>query len=159
MKTKFITCLMLLAFFGQAQAAEVGVTLSIGAAVKNISEIAIGQGKSSLSIVAEGAGKIVAQGKAVRFHALCSIVDTLMAKEVVSGVGDCEFKSVDGGTLYAHFQTMQGYGDRGHLTFSGGTQSFARVTGSVPVEVSVNPTLVGKMVFFVENLNDQPSAK
>jgi hypothetical protein len=116
-----------------------------------MSEVPIAPGKSTLSIIAEGAGKLVAQNEAIRFSILCTIVDTLMAKEVVEGVGDCELKSPEGGTLYAHFQTAPGYGDRGRVTFNDGSKNFARITGSVPVVVSVNPAKVGKMVFFVES--------
>lgn len=159
MKSNLLAALGLLAAFSEAQAAEPEVTLQVGAAVKNISEVHIAPGKSTLSIVAEGAGRIVAHGEVKRFSALCTIVDTLAAKEVVTGVGDCEFKSTEGDTLYAHFQTLPGYGDRGRFTFSDGSGNFARISGSVPVEVSVNPAKVGKMVFFVESVNEQRTAQ
>jgi len=159
MNLKLTMAIALLATLPPAQAAESEITLQIGAAVKNVSEVRTAPGQSTLSIVAEGAGKISLGGETVRFHVLCTMLDTLNAKEVIAGVGDCEFKSTEGGTIYAHFQTIPGYGDRGHLTFSGGTQDFAKISGPVPIEVTVNPTRIGKMVFFVESMNQADAAK
>jgi hypothetical protein len=152
MKSALVTILALCAGLSQAQAAETSINFELGAAVKNVSEVHIAPGKSTLNMIAEGAGKLTSQGESVRFYALCTIADTLAAKEVVAGVGDCELKTTDGGTLYANFQTVPGHGDRGQITLSGGSQNLERFNGSVPVEITVNPAKVGKMVFFVENL-------
>ncbi len=65
-----------------------------------------------MNIIVEGAGKMVAQGESMHFYVTCAIVDTLSGKEVIDGVGDCEFKSTEGNTLYGHFQTIPGHGDR-----------------------------------------------
>ncbi|UUY08302.1 hypothetical protein LRS11_21320 [Pseudomonas sp. J452] len=135
----------------------VDYVLDIGAAVKTMSALEIAPGRSSLSIVAEGAGKISTAGETVRFHAMCAIVDTQEGKKITAGSGDCELTSLGGAKLYARFQTLPGTGDRGHLTFSGGTREFATFSGSLPVQVTVNPLLVGKLVFFLETLQPADS--
>ena len=152
MKSALVTILALCAGLSQAQATETSINFELGAAVKNVSEVHIAPGKSTLNMIAEGAGKMTSQGESVRFYALCTIADTLAEKEVVSGAGDCEFKTTDGGTLYANFQTIPGHGDRGQITLTGGGQNLEHFNGSVPVEITVNPAKVGKMVFFVENM-------
>jgi hypothetical protein len=111
--------------------------------------------KFKLGIVAEGAGKMVVNGETIRFHAICNIVDTLAGKVVIEGVGDCELKATDGGEATGHFQTLPGVGDLGHFTLKPGTKGFARVSGSVPVDITVNPFKVtGKPVFFVESVQE-----
>ncbi|MBK5351434.1 hypothetical protein JFU37_02680 [Pseudomonas sp. TH41] len=152
MKSKLMPALILCATFSQAQAADSPITLEFGAAVKNVSEVNVASGTSSLNMIAEGAGKLVSQGESVRFYALCAITDTLKGKAVVAGLGDCEFKTTDGGVLYAHFQTTPGHGDQGQITLSGGSQNLERFNGIVPIEITVNPAKVGKLVFFAENL-------
>jgi hypothetical protein len=152
MKATLIAPFILLAALSQAHAADAPISLEIGAAVKNVSEVHIATGTSTLSLVAEGAGKLMAQGDSVHFYALCTITDTLKEKKVVAGNGDCEFQTTDGGILYAHFQTIPGHGDQGQMTLKGGSQNLERFNGNVPVEVTVNPAKVGKMVFFAENL-------
>jgi hypothetical protein len=152
MKSTWVPVLILCAAFSQAQAADAPITLELGAAVKNVSEVNTAEGSSSLNMIAEGAGKLVSQGETVRFYALCAITDTLKGKAVVAGFGDCEFKTTDGGVLYARFQTTPGHGDQGEITLSGGSQSLERFNGVVPVEITVNPAKVGKMVFFAETL-------
>ncbi len=126
--------------------------LDIGAAIKSMSSVEFAPGRSSLSIVAEGAGRIATAGESVRFHAMCAIVDTLEGEKVTAGSGDCELSSPSGSKLYARFQTLPGMGDRGHLAFSGGTGEFAAFSGNLPVQVTVNPALVGKPVFLLETL-------
>lgn len=152
MKATLIPTFILFSALSQAHAAEAPISLELGAAVKNVTEVRIATGTSTLSMTAEGAGKLVAQGDPVRFYALCTITDTLKEKKVVAGNGDCEFTTTDGGILYAHFQTIPEHGDRGQLTLSGGGQNLERFNGNVPIEVTVNPAKVGKMVFFAENL-------
>lgn len=154
MKTLSITALVALLGTLQAHAQSPADApdygLNIGAAIKTMSTVETAPGKASLSIVAEGAGKIAAAGETLRFHGVCTIVDTLEGKQITAGSGDCEFTSLAGAKLYARFQTLPGLGDRGHLAFSGGTREFAAISGSLPVVVTVNPTLVGKPVFFLE---------
>jgi hypothetical protein len=156
MKTALITALGTLMGASQAQAQNpadaANYDLQVGAAIKSMSAVAVAPGKSSLHILVEGAGKIVAAGESVRFHALCAIVDAQEGQQITAGSGDCELTSLGGAKLYARFQTLPGVGDRGHLTFSGGTQEFAAFSGSLPVQVTVNPLLVGKPVFFLETL-------
>ncbi|QKE64114.1 hypothetical protein HNE05_12405 [Aquipseudomonas campi] len=156
MKAVLITALA--ALLGSLQAHAQGpieaanYDLQVGAAIKSMSAVEVAPGISSLNIIAEGAGRIAAAGAVLRFHALCAIVDTQEGKQITAGSGDCELTSLGGGKLYARFHTLPGMGDRGHLTFSGGTQEFAAVSGKLPVQVTVNPLLVGKPVFFLETL-------
>ena len=103
-------------------------------------------------IATEGAGKMRVNGETIRFHMLCDTLDTIADKLVIDGVGDCHLTATDGGEIDGHFQTIPGRGDRGHFTFKAGTGSFAKVSGSVPVDITVNPyKVVGKFVYFVEN--------
>src|SRR4051812_33672054 len=99
----------LLALSAPLIAAAGEVEVNVGASIKHIAEVATAPGQSRLNIIAEGAGKIVMAGETARVYAQCSIVDSLVDKEITEGVGDCEFKSADGGALYARFQTIPGY--------------------------------------------------
>lgn len=156
MKAALITALTALLCSLQAHAqgpaAAANYDLKIGAAIKSMSSVEVASGISSLNIVAEGAGKIADAGEVVRFHVLCAIVDMQEGKKITAGSGDCEFTSLGGAKLYARFQTLPNMGDRGHLTFSGGTRELATFSGSLPVQATVNPLLVGKPVFFLETL-------
>ncbi|MEN5315877.1 hypothetical protein [Pseudomonas koreensis] len=161
MKTVLITALGALLgtsqAFAQTPSSVPNYRLDIGAAIKSMSSVDVALGGSSLSIIAEGAGRIENEGKTVHFHAMCNIVDTLEGKRVVAGSGDCELSAIGGAKLYARFQTLPGIGDRGHLTLSGGTQEFSAFSGSLPVQVTVNPMLIGKPVFFLETLQSTVS--
>jgi len=145
---------VLLAASSHALAATPAVNFDLGAVIKHHAEVAAADGKSNMSFFAEGAGKMQVQGEDVRFYVSCNGLDRYASKKLVDGVADCEFISTKGGKVYAHFQKVfAANGDwqqRGHFVFSGGSQDFAGVDGSVPVYVSVNPPAVGKLVFFVE---------
>ncbi|MRV74457.1 hypothetical protein GJ700_22365 [Duganella sp. FT92W] len=146
-----IATIAFLSSLAQPACAQEPVRLAIGATTRHMTEIAAGPNRSRLHLVIEGAGRLTLQGATVRFHAQCAIADTVVDKKIVEGVGDCELKSTAGGAVSAHFQTIPGSGERGHLSFSGGSKDFARVDGKVAVDVTVNPARVGKPVFFVES--------
>lgn len=140
-----------------AQAAEPGVHITIGAATKSMTEVAIAPGQTSLALIIEGAGRITTAAGTLRVHGLCTITDTLHERKVVNGRGDCEFRSTRGEVGYARFETDPGLGDRGRMVFSGGQGRFAGL-GSIPVEVSVNPYKVGgKSVFLIEDIDSAGS--
>ena len=106
----------------------------MAAATKQITELHTAKGKSKLYFVGEGAGKFHVQGGGpVYVWVQCGAVDTIHEgrKFVYHGEGDCEFKSASGGLLYASFVTPVGKGDRGRLSFSGGTGDLERFNGTV----------------------------
>lgn len=144
----------ILAASTQALAAESTVSFDLGAVIKHHAEVGAADGKSNMSFFAEGAGKMLVQGREVRFYAGCNGIDIYSGKKLVDGFADCEFTSIGGGKVYAHFQKVFAangeWQQRGHFVFSGGSKDLAGVAGSVPVFISVNPPAVGKPVFFVE---------
>lgn len=154
MKTNLALSLLLF-LCTQTYAAGAPISVTLGAAIKSSSRLNIAPDRSRVAILAEGAGAITTQGRTVHFYALCSVVDTLAGTKQVEGGGDCELKSTGGGVAYLHFQSDADHGDRGQISLDGGTGDFAGIEGKVAVEVSVNPTKVGKPVFFVE---DRPAA-
>lgn len=156
MKTTLIASL-LLSLAAYAHAASAPIHLTIGGAVKNSSRMNITPERSRIDVLVEGAGVITAQGKTVRFYALCNVIDTLDGTKQVEGAGDCELKSTGGGVAYLHYKGDAEHADRGEISIASGTGDFAGITGSVAVEASVNPTKVGKAVFLMENQRDSAS--
>lgn len=154
---KSLALSLLLSLAAQSHAAGGHIGFTLGAAIKNMSRLNVTADRSRVDILAEGAGAITAQGRTVRFYALCSVVDTLAGTKQVDGGGDCELKSTGGGVAYLHFQGDADHADRGKISLEGGTGDFAGIEGSVAVEVSVNPTKVGKPVFFVEDRPTSPA--
>src|SRR5689334_5865279 len=71
--------------------------------------------KFDIRILLEGAGKLTARGKTVRFHVTCDVVDTIADKKVINGVGGCELTSLAGSRALLHFQTLPNVGDRAHV--------------------------------------------
>lgn len=151
MLKKYLAPALLLLFVPLSHAANDPIRFTLGAVIKNSSRLSIAADRSRVDIVVEGAGTLTAQGKTVHFYALCSVADTLAGTQQVDGSGDCELKSTGTGVGYLHFRSDADHGDRGTMTLQGGTGDFADVEGSVAVEVSVNPSKVGKPVFFVED--------
>lgn len=145
---------VLLAASSHALAAAPPVNFDLGATIRHHAEMGAPDGKSNMSFFAEGAGKMQVRGANVHFYVSCNGLDRYASKKLVDGVADCEFVSTKGGKVYAHFQKIFAadgeWQQRGHFVFSGGSEDFAGVEGSVPVFVSVNPPMVGKLVFFVE---------
>lgn len=153
LKKSLALCLLLCAIT-HSYAAGDPIVLTVGAAIKTTSRMNIAADRSRVDIIAEGAGALTAQGRTVRFYALCSVVDTLTGTRQIDGAGDCELKSTAGGVAYLHFRSDAGHGDRGQVSVDGGTGDFAGIDGKVAVEVSVNPGKVGKPVFFIEGRTD-----
>lgn len=85
MKLTLMPVLIFLATLTQVQAADLPMTLEFAAAVKNIAEVNVAPGTSTLNLIAEGAGKLVSKGESVRFYAFCAITDTLKGKESCCG--------------------------------------------------------------------------
>lgn len=131
------------------------IEISVGGAIKSMSSVATAPNMTNLSIVTEGAGRIVLENKSIRFHILCNIVDTVEREQITAGIGSCELTSVAGGKSYASFQTLYGVGDKGHLTLRGGSGEFTGISVSIPIAVTVNPPSVGKPVFFLETRNPE----
>lgn len=153
MQLTTLAALTLLSAGHAAAAAELAPRIVIGAATKSMTEVATAPGQASLTLVIEGAGRIVTAAGTLRVHGLCTVIDTLIEKKVTAGRGDCEFRSTRGEVGYARFETDPGIGDRGRLIFSGGQGRFAGL-GTIPVDVSVNPYKVaGKPVFMIEDLD------
>ena len=162
MSTKTITTtlaamLALAAGLARAEATETKTRLEFAQSTKSMTEVRTGPGRSNLYLVAEGAGKFTVQDAVIPVYVLCGAVDTIVEghKTVYAGVGDCEFKSAAGGTLYAHFKTPEGKGDRTHMLLSGGTLDLARFNGSsIPMLAIINPRMVGKTVFYFDTVEE-----
>jgi hypothetical protein len=151
MLKKTLALCAFLSLTAHSYAAGDHIGLRVGAAVKTTSRMNIGPDRARVDIVAEGAGALTSRGTTVRFYALCSVVDTLVGTRQVDGAGDCELRSTGGGVAYLHFRSDPDHGDRGRMTIDGGSGDFAGIHGEVAVDVSVNPSKVGKPVFFVED--------
>lgn len=154
MMKKTLTVSLLLSLAVHAYADSAPIHLTIGGAVKNSSRMNITPERSRIDVLVEGAGVITAQGKTVRFYALCNVVDTLDGTKQIEGAGDCELKSTGGGVAYLHYKGDAEHADRGQISIESGTGDFAGISGSVAVEASVNPTKVGKAVFLMEDQRD-----
>lgn len=146
MKAVILSSLLLAA---HAHAADLSMTA--GAHATSIVPTPVNAERTRLDISLEGAGRMNAAGRVIHFHLTCRVDDLMVAKRIVEGVGDCSMTALGGGGVQAHFQTLPGIGDRGHLEFSGGSGQFAGVAGRMPVAVVVNPNNIGKPVFYVEN--------
>ncbi|WP_433705254.1 hypothetical protein [Paraburkholderia sacchari] len=157
MMKKTLIASLLLSLVAHAHAAGTPIHLTIGGAIKNSSRMNITPERSRIDVLVEGAGVITAQGKTVRFYALCNVIDTLDGTKQVEGGGDCELKSTGGGVAYLHYKGDAEHADRGQISIESGTGDFAGISGSVAVEASVSPTKVGKAVFLMENQRDSAS--
>ncbi|CAB3778378.1 hypothetical protein LMG28688_00578 [Paraburkholderia caffeinitolerans] len=157
MTKKSLALSLLLSLAVQAHAASAPIHLTLGGAIKNSSRMNITPERSRIDVLVEGAGVITAQGKTVRFYALCNVIDTLDGTKQVEGAGDCELKSTAGGVAYLHYRGDAEHADRGRISIESGTGDFAGISGSVAVEASVNPTKVGKPVFLMEDQRDSAS--
>lgn len=151
MKKRSLTMCVLLAIAAQAHAASDPIRLTIGGMVKDSSRMNIAPERTRIDILVEGAGVITAQGKTVRFYALCKVVDTLAGTKQIDGAGDCELKSTAGGVAYLHYRGDAEYADRGQIAIDGGTADFSGIAGTVAVAASVSPSKVGKAVFLMED--------
>ncbi|WP_342120761.1 hypothetical protein [Pseudoduganella sp. OTU4001] len=147
MKAVILSSLLLLA----SQANAAGLSMTAGAHAISIVPTPVNAERTRLDISLEGAGRMNAAGRVIHFHLTCRVDDFMVAKRIVEGVGDCTMTALGGGSMQAHFQTLPGIGDRGHLEFSGASGQFAGVTGRMPVAVVVNPNNIGKPVFYVES--------
>jgi hypothetical protein len=91
------------------QASDVNqMTMSLVA--DTIFEVKTDNKKSNLYITGEGTAKFESPVSRVYAYARCGAVDTIVEghNSVYAGVGDCEFSSPSGGTLYGTFQTPEG---------------------------------------------------